>query len=81
MSAIPFGEMIRHHLRKDLGDLKNKKHMGIVIEGKLYKTQLKPQLREALREYADVHFMTESEAVRQAIRQMIVRWKEGKEFD
>ena len=55
--------------------------MGIVIEGKLYKTQLKPQLREALREYADVHFMTESEAVRQAIRQMIVRWKEGKEFD
>ena len=65
------------HLRKNLDERKNNQIQS-VIDGLTYKTVLKPQLRKYLREYADVHFMSESEAVRHAIRQLIVSWKEGK---
>ena len=66
------------HLRKNFDVKKDGNQMAGVIEGVLYKFNLQLKLRKYLREYADVHFMSESEAVRHAIRQMIVSWKEGK---
>lgn len=67
-----------HHNRTPIEDLNPRRSFQVWIEGELYKLTLKPQLRKYLREYADIHFMTESEAARHAIRQLIVAWKEGK---